>query len=50
VNLTSEKQAVNIPMTSTKLYKLGAAKPTVVGKNLKLTLTSSGYAVYSTKQ
>jgi len=50
VNLTSEKQTVNIPMTSSKLYKLGAAKPTAIGKNLKLTLTSSGYAVYSTKQ
>jgi glycosidase len=50
VNLTSEKQTVNIPMTTGKLYKLGAAKPTVIGKNLKLTLTSSGYAVYSSKQ
>ncbi|NDC18743.1 MAG: hypothetical protein EBZ87_00530, partial [Microbacteriaceae bacterium] len=50
VNLSSEKQTVNIPMTSSKLYKLGAAKPTVIGKNLKLTLSSSGYAVYSTKK
>jgi hypothetical protein len=37
-------------MTSGKLYKLGSAKPTVIGKNLKLTLTASGFAVYSTKQ
>jgi glycosidase len=49
INLTTEKQTVTLTTTSSKLYKLGAKKATTIGHSLKLTLTASGYAVYSTK-
>lgn len=49
INLTTEKQAVTLTTTSSKLYKLGAKKATSIGSRFELTLAASGYALYSTK-
>jgi glycosidase len=49
INLTSEKQTVTLTTTSSKLYKLGAKKTTSIGSRFELTLSASGYALYSTK-
>jgi glycosidase len=49
INLTSEKQEVTLTTTSSKLYKLGAKKATSIGRSLNLSLSASGYSLYSTK-
>ena len=49
INLTGSKQVVNVSTTAGSYFALGATKATKFSSSVKITLTASGYALYSTK-
>jgi glycosidase len=49
INLTGSKQVVNVSTTAGSYFPLGATKATKFSSSVKITLTASGYALYSTK-